>query len=95
MKNKLLKTVFYRITASALAQGISWILFSKIEVNAVVLSVDLIQMVYYFIFESIWCINKKELVLLEKRFDTTIKTLLACHKYSEKAIKEICQWYII
>ena len=95
MKNKLLKTVFYRITASAIAQGISWILFGKIEVNAVILSVDLIQMVYYFIFESIWCINKKQLVLLEKRFDSTIKTLLACQKYSENAIKEIYQWYAV
>ena len=93
MRNKLLKTVLYRITASALAQGISWILFGKIEVNAVVLSVDLIQMGYYFIFESVWGINKNQLRSIEKRFDTTIKTFLASQKYSEKVIKEIYNWY--
>jgi uncharacterized membrane protein len=93
MKNKLLKTVLYRITASALAQSISWILFRKIEINAVVLSVDLIQMVYYFIFESVWGINKNQLRSIEKKFDSTIKTFLACQKYSEKAIREIHNWY--
>ena len=93
MKNKLLKTVLYRITASALAQSVSWILFCKIEVNAVVLSADLIQMVYYFIFESIWGINKNQLREIEKRFDSTINTFLACQKYSKKAMKEIYNWY--
>lgn len=93
MKDKLLKTVLYRITASALAQTISWILFHKIEVNAVVLSVDLIQMLYYFIFESVWDINEKQRRSIEKRFDSTIKTFLACQKYSKKAIKEIYKWY--
>lgn len=95
MKDKLLKTVLYRITASALAQTVSWILFHKIEVNAVVLAVDLIQMVYYFIFESVWGINKNQLKSIEKRFDTPIKTFLACQKYSKKAIKEIYKWYDI
>ncbi len=93
MKDKLLKTILYRITASALAQTASWILFHKIEVNAVVLTVDLVQMVYYFIFESVWGINKNQLRSIEKRFDFTIKTFLACQKYSKKAIKEIYKWY--
>ena len=93
MKNKLLKTFLYRITASALAQSISWILFHKIEVNAVVLSVDLIQTIYYYIFESVWGINRNQLSSIEKRFDSTIKTFLACQEYSEKAIKEIYNWY--
>ena len=93
MKNKLLKTFLYRITASALAQSLSWILFTKIEINAVVLSIDLIQMVYYFIFESVWGINKNQLAPIRKSFDFTIKTFLGHQKYSEKAIKEICKWY--
>ncbi|MFC1486595.1 DUF2061 domain-containing protein [Thermoproteota archaeon] len=93
MKNKLLKTFLYRITASGLAQSFSWILFSKIEVNAVVLSIDLIQMVYYFIFESVWGIDKKQIASMRKRFDFSIKTYLTHQRYSEKAAREISKWY--
>jgi uncharacterized membrane protein len=93
MRNKLLKTFLYRITASALAQSLSWILFSNIEVNAVVLTIDLIQMIYYFIFESVWGINKNQLASTRKRVDFSIKTFLVHQRYSEKAAREISKWY--
>ncbi len=66
MKEKLLKTFLYRVTASSLAQLVSWVFFRKIEVNAFVLSVDLIQMVYYFFFESIWNINRNQSLMIKK-----------------------------
>lgn len=71
MKKKLLKTVLYRFTASSLAQLVSWIFFRKIEINAVVLSVDLIQMAYYFFFESIWTMNRSQLNAMKKRVIST------------------------
>ena len=92
MKNKLLKTILYRITASALAQSLSWILFNKFEINLVILCIDLIQMLYYFIFESIWVTNKNQLKLMKKKLDSKIEVLLS-HHYSKKALKEILYWY--
>jgi uncharacterized membrane protein len=87
MKKKLLKTILYRFTASSLAQLVSWIFFRKIEVNAVVLSVDLIQMVYYFFFESIWTMNRSQLNAMKKRVISTYnwmnQTNLLKHKNFE------------
>ena len=54
MNNILLKTLAYRVTATALAQGLSWAVFHKIEINLIVLSMDLVQMFWYYVFEKLW-----------------------------------------
>lgn len=59
IRKRLFKTVTYRITASVIAQFTSWIFFQKIEVNVAVLVADLIQMGYYYMFESLWRQNHK------------------------------------
>jgi len=92
MKKKLLKTILYRFTASSLAQLVSWVFFRKIEVNAVVLSVDLIQMVYYFFFESIWTMNRSKLNVIIKRVNSTYNwmnqnNLLKHKNYSKKSLE--------
>jgi hypothetical protein len=92
MKNKLLKTILYRITASALAQSLSWILFNKFEINLVILSIDLIQMIYYFVFESIWGINRRQWNFMKKKLDSKIDILLS-QIYSKKVLREILDWY--
>ena len=61
----------------------------------VVLSIDFIQMGYYFVFESVWGINKNQITLIRKKFDSSIKLLLINQKYSKKAQKEIFKWYKI
>jgi len=49
---KIYKTIFYRITASLLAQIISWIVFNKLEINTLILFTDLYQMCWYFFVEN-------------------------------------------
>ena len=99
IEKKLLKTVIYRLTASGLAQMLSWIFFRKIEVNIAVLAGDLVQMVYYFFFESFWTINKRDIKAMKGRIALTsnsmhvYRDLLRRRGYSEKAIKEIWRWY--
>jgi len=54
MQRRIVKTLVYRVGSIALAQSLSWILFRRIEFNAIVLMVDLIQTGYYYIFEKVW-----------------------------------------
>jgi len=79
---------------------LSWIFFHRIEVNAIILIVDLIQMAYYFLFESIWSLSRDQVEEAMKKqislaYDCmhTCKALLEQRGYSEKAIQEIWKWY--
>lgn len=98
-KRKLLKTLVYRLTASSLAQSLSWFFFHRVEVNVAVLVVDLMQMGYYFFFESIWSLNRSQIEGMKKRVNFaydyvhTCGVLLKQRGYSDKAIKEIWEWY--
>lgn len=98
-QRKLLKTIAYRLTASSLAQMLSWIFFRRFEVNAVVLVVDLIQMGYYFFFESVWGLSKGQVEAMKKRISFTYDSIHICRAllkqrgYSDNAIKEIWKWY--
>jgi uncharacterized membrane protein len=98
-KRKLLKTLVYRLTASGLAQSLSWFFFHRVEVNVAVLVVDLMQMGYYFFFESIWSLNRSQIEAVKKRVNFaydyvhTCGVLLKQRGYSDKAIKEIWEWY--
>lgn len=61
MNQTLLKTFAYRLTASALAQGLSWGIFRRVEINLIVLGTDLAQMVWYYVFEKLWGrLNRKK-----------------------------------
>ena len=94
-----MKTIAYRLTASSLAQMLSWIFFRRFEVNIVVLVVDLIQMGYYFFFESVWGLSKGQAEAMKKRISFTYGVIHICSAllkqrgYSDNAIKEIRKWY--
>ena len=94
-----MKTIAYRLTASSLAQMLSWIFFRRFEVNVVVLVVDLIQMGYYFFFESVWGLSKGQVEAMKKRIRFAYdgihicRALLKQRGYSDNAIKEIWKWY--
>jgi len=98
-QRKLLKTVVYRLTASSLAQMLSWVFFRRVEVNVVVLVVDLIQMGYYFFFESVWSLNNCQVEAMKKRINFAYDGIRICRAllrqrgYSDNAIKEIWKWY--
>lgn len=98
-QKKLLKTVVYRLTASSLAQLLSWLFFSRIEVNVVVLVVDLIQMAYYFFFESFWNLNNSQVRAIRKRIGLTADSMHMCRILlkrkgcSDNVIREIWRWY--
>ena len=53
-KEKLLKTIGYRLSASGIAQLAGWLLFHRLEVNIGVLIADVVQMVWYWSYESMW-----------------------------------------
>jgi hypothetical protein len=95
IERKLKKTVIYRLTASSLAQFLSWVLFHRIEVNAGVLFVDMVQMVYYFFFDSIWGINRDQITPIKKLFNSKLdfRTVLRQRGYSEGVVKEVWKWY--
>ena len=95
LQKKLKKTLIYRFTASGIAQILSWVLFRRIEVNAGVLVVDMIQMVYYFFFDSIWSINKDQVTSMKKLLNFTFdfRTMLRLRGYSDSVVKEIGKWY--
>ena len=54
VKRRALKTVSYRVTASALAQAFCWVVWGRFEYNLVVLAADLFQMLWYYLHEKIW-----------------------------------------
>ena len=94
-----MKTIAYRLTASSLAQILSWIFFRRVEVNGVVLVVDLVQMGYYFFFESVWGLSKDQVEGMKKRISFAYdsihiyRALLKQRGYSDNAINEIWKWY--
>lgn len=94
-QKKLWKTVTYRITASSLAQILSWVFFRRVEINAVVLVVDMIQTVYYFFFDSIWGMDKRQIKSMKDPVGLAydFRDLLQRRGYSDKAVKEIRKWY--
>ena len=98
-QKKLLKTVVYRLTASGLAQLLSWLFFRRIEVNVVVLAVDSIQMAYYFFFESFWNLNSSQVNAIRKRISFTADSMNTCRillkrkGYSDNVIRKIWKWY--
>ena len=98
-QKELLKTVVYRLTASSLAQLLSWLFFRRIEVNVVVLAVDLIQMAYYFFFESVWNLNSSQVSAIRRRIGFTANSIHTCRTllkrkgYSDNVIREIWRWY--
>ncbi len=55
MVNRLIiKTLLYRISASALTQIITYLLYHKTEYNLCVLLADLTQTIYYYTYEKLW-----------------------------------------
>lgn len=60
-EKRVIKTVGYRVTASLLAQLVSWVLFKSITVNLSVLIADLTQMVWYYVYDTLfWWEEKNE-----------------------------------
>ncbi|UCE28523.1 MAG: DUF2061 domain-containing protein [Candidatus Bathyarchaeota archaeon] len=94
-----MKTLVYRLTASSLAQLLSWIFFHRVEINATILAVDLIQMAYYFFFESVWSMNGRQVEAVKKRIHFTYDWMRVCRAllkqrgYSDRVVKEIWKWY--
>ena len=99
VQKKLLKTIVYRLTASGLAQALSWFMFGRFEVNAAVLVADLIQMMYYFFFESVWGLNKSQVKSIKTSIGLSPDGIIITRRqlkhmgYTENTIREIGKWY--
>lgn len=69
----IIKTIGYRLSASLIAQITTFLIFKSIEINALVLLTDLIQMTWYYIYEILYnkYFKKKEVVLWNISWETT------------------------
>lgn len=54
VKERLLKTVIYRVTALIITQILMWILVHDFVINGLMLIGEIIRFIFYYLYELVW-----------------------------------------